>query len=259
MVRSIRHSLAAATTAVIAVVILVPALASAFTGNLVNCSPTAGIAVPVTVSPGLTCANTLSTVTLSATTAKASVFDNCVANPAVPWDIWAAAGYGSEISAAKAATISKVEFKITAVGFQPCKATGNATSGLASGGGTFKFLNTETSHNVVSKGKGSFFGTITIVDVTLASAVIRGIVTKDFGIGGAIEARVHLDLAHPGNAQILACNVGTACPPAVPAITSVKLKTAAPDFFRIDFPDNANCTGAHTPMYCCLGPALGTC
>jgi hypothetical protein len=248
--------------------LLAPALASAFTGNLVRCAPTAGVKVPASIKPGLTCTNALNKISVAATAKNGNQVDGCAYNAAAPWDAWAGAKLSKTTSAA-AATISKMDVSVKTVSFASCNFSGDATSYRASGAGKFQFYDSTGTVKVLGGG-GSFFADVA-GDVASISAIAHGLITKGFGAGAAIEIQIGLDLAGPSqcgmtscNGLVLACNTGAICPPdpfsgAQPPITTLDLVTAATSHVSIDLPDNANCTGPHMPILCCTGAGTGGC
>ena len=239
---------------------LAPSLASAFNGNLVRCTPTAGISSNVFLKPGLTCTDTLQKIQVSTTIKLGNPLDGCVANVAAPWNAWATGKVGSKISAADAALIAKADVVIKAATFGSCNFSGDPVSSSAAGAGKFAFY--DIGGNPVSGGKGSFFARVA-GDLPTISVLALGLVTKGFGAGAAIQIKSGIDLANPVNALILGCNTGAICPPNVfpptPPITTLALTTVLGSNLSIDIPDNANCTGPDAPIHCCTGVGTGTC
>jgi hypothetical protein len=257
-------SILAATTATW----LAPSLASAFHGNLVTCHPTAGVQSVAKISPGLTCNDALEKTSVAATGKNGNQVDNCAANGAAPWNAWAAGKIG-KITAAGASSISKMDVSLKTTAFGSCLLTGDAISYTASGAGKFQFY-TADGVTKIAGGGGSFFATIG-QGASLLNLLTRGLVTKGFGVGAAIEIQTSLDLAGPTqcgmtscNGLLLACNTGAICPPDVfgggqAPITAIDLITDASSHVTIQIPDNSDCTGAGTPLHCCTGAGTGTC
>lgn len=239
-----------------------PSLATAFTGNLVRCTPTAGTAIDVTLKPGLTCTDTLNKLQVSATAKGGNQIDGCVSNAAAPWATWNASKV-QKITAADAATISKLDLSMKGTTFGSCNFSGDSTSLAPSATGKFVFYN--SSGAAISGGSGAFFAKVS-GDVPSVSAIARGLVTKGFGIGASLEVKVGLDSGGPTFGLVAQCNLGAICPPDVftgmsaqSPISVLALKTAAGNYVSFDLPDNANCTGSGTPIHCCTGAGTGTC
>jgi len=244
--------------------------AHAFHGTLINCSPTAGIAIPAAFSPGLTCADAANKIKVAATARSGNQLDQCTANNLAPWDSWAANKYGSKISGAAAASISKVDVVIKGSSIGSCNLAGDYGSVIASGAGKLTFYDS-TGLNKVKGGKGAFYARIA-GDALSASAVARGIMTKGIAVGAQIEIVFGIDPsgttqcgAYGCNGLIFACNIGYLCPPdsfssgEAHPITTLDLRTDAYSKVIIYLPNNADCTGPGTPYFCCTDVGTGTC
>jgi len=235
---------------------LTPSSARAFHGSLVVCTPPAGIAIPVPVSPGLTCTDATSKIAVTLGAATGNAITNCVGNAGAPWDTWAAGGVGSKITGATAATISTLSLKFKAKTFGICNFSGDANSLGASGTGKFQFFTDAAQTIKVKGGGGSAFAS---VGAAGASAAIVGLVTKGFGVGQRFQAAAGIDLGDPNNGCIISCNDPFDVCPAAPGCVAINAKTDGTGQIRIDVPSNADCTGAGTPMGCCTGAGTGTC
>jgi hypothetical protein len=243
---------------------LAPSPASAFHGNLIHCTPTAGVGTVVTLKKGLTCTDATNKIQVKATGKTGNQFDGCVANAAAPWDAWAAGKFGSKISGAAAATITKADVTIKAVTFGSCNFSGDPDSATASGAGKIAFY--DSGGNKVKGGKGSMYVRVA-GDVPSQSAVAIGLMTKGIGVGAGVTTQVGINLAGstlcgatPCNGIILGCNTGAFCPPDVPApVEFLDLITDANSKLDISIQDNADCVNAGDPYPCCTGPGAGGC
>jgi hypothetical protein len=199
-----------ATAGLLAAVTAGPA--SAWSGDLVRCLPTAGQAVDVTFKKGLSCKDSLNklAITLKADPESPGLnqpLDNCVANSAAPWNAWVAGKWG-KMSAADAATISTASLKLKGSTFGSCNFSGSDTSAGANGAGSITFSNA-----IGEKVKGAslkFFGTVA-GDAATYSASAIGLVTKGLGLGADIDINVGLNIGAPENGVLLACNTGGVC------------------------------------------------
>jgi len=248
---------------------LTPSPARAFHGNLLTCTPTAGMSVKASISPGLTCTDTTNKIQVSASRKNGNQIDNCFANLAASWATWATVKIGSKIAPLDVARISKADVSLKATGFGSCNLSGDATSYTSAGSGKFT-LYAADGVTKIKGGQGSFFGRV-LGDLPTQSALTLGVVTKGFGAGAALQVQIAIDFAGPSlcgmtncNALLLSCNTGAICPPDIfgggqAPITTLDLITAASSNFRIDFPDNADCVGAGNPLRCCTGAGTGTC
>ena len=184
-----------------------------WTGELVQCTATAGTPIDVTFKKGLSCKDTLNKIgiKIDATVAPGQpngAVDGCVANPAAPWDAWVAGKLG-KTSAADAANIGRASVSIKGQTFGSCNFGGSPTSGGASGAGAVTFFDA-AGVNKIKGAKLKFFGTVS-GDVATFSAQAVGLVTKGLGVGGDISIGIGLDLAAPENGLVLACNTGGVC------------------------------------------------
>lgn len=226
-----------------------PAMAHAYHGVLVNCNPTDGVGIDVTVSPGLDCSDVVNKI------AVATAVDGCAADLTAPWDTWAAAGYPAKISAAAAATIGSASISLKAKTYGSCNFSGTANSYTASGAGKFVLLNAAGDTKI---GKGGFYATVG-GDLATQSAAAKGLVTKGSLTGAQVSIQIGIDLASPNNANVLGCNTGAACPPPIPPATILSLKTAPSSFVKIGVAQNSDCTGVTNPYACCTGAGTGNC
>lgn len=250
--------------AITGAVALAPSMASAFTGNLVSCIPTAGMPTVAEISPGLQCAAVKNKISIKNTT-----MDNCTANGAAPWNNWALLKYGSKISAGDATQIDSVSIDIKASAFGTCdlgNGNGNNPDETAAGGAG-KFAFHDAVGEKVKGGKGSFYGTFEL-DLASQSASVVGLVTKGFGASSAIKIVTGINLgglsdcgggAGSCNGNYLACALGLICPPDIQPSFLLDLITKPFSVFRIDIPDNANCVGTGNPFACCTGAGSGNC
>ena len=231
---------------------LAPAPASAWSGNLVVCSPSAGLKSDVTINKGFSCAESLNKLAV-----KNAVLDGCVANAGAPWADWAAGKFGSKISATDAGTISKISISLKAIAFGTCNFSGTlaGSDAGASGAGSFTLLASD-GVTKVKGGKGKFLSGVTGAST---SAGLQGIVTKGFGTNAEIYITIGIDPV--GNDDIFACNTGFRCPPDIAApVTVLHLNTqASGNQVRIGFPLLAECDGPGTPYQCCEGVGTGHC
>lgn len=250
-----KSSFLTASIAALGVFALAPSSARAFHGNLVACTPTAGIGIVVPVSPGLSCTDASSKIGLTVGAKTGNALDGCVPNNSAPWDVWAAAGVGSKISAANAATIKTLSLKFKAKTFGICNFGGDANSLGASGSGKFQFFADAAQAVKVKGGGGAAYAS---VGAAGTSAAIVGLVTKGFGIGQRFQATAAIDVGAPNNGCIVSCNDPIDVCPAAPC-TEIDVKTDGSGQIRIDAPSNDDCTGAGAPMTCCTGAGSGTC
>jgi hypothetical protein len=289
---------------------LAPSIASAFTGNLVTCSPTAGTPTVVKLKPGLSCATEKNKIQI-----KKSLMDGCSATTAAGtstafckkagkpspcctgegtgvgcnvWDVWQGNKLNSKITAADAALIDSVSIDLKAQSFGSCNFSGSPDSFSASGAGKFTFF--DAAGDKVKKGKAKFYGTVG-GDLTTQSASTTGLITKGFAAGAKVKILIGIDLAGASdcdltkkckaagdpwgcctdkktgscggvgscNGNILACNLGLACPPTFQPSFFLDLITTPSSVFRIDIEDNADCVGNNDPFPCCTGAGAGNC
>lgn len=200
-----------ATAGLLAAVGAAPAFG--WSGELIQCTATPGTPIDVSFKGGLTCKDKLNKVGIKTKAANGvgnanGPIDGCVANPAAPWDFWAAGKLG-KTTAADAATIAIGEVSIKGQTFGSCNFSGSDVSGGASGAGAVTFFASDGATKVKGA-KLKFFGTIS-GDVATFSALTEGLVTKGLGIGGDITISIGLDLAAPENGLILSCNTGGVC------------------------------------------------
>lgn len=204
------------------------------------------------------------------------------------WDVWQGNKLNSKIGSSDALSIDSVSIDLKAQAFGTCNFSGDPDSFSASGAGKFTFF--DSFGDKVKKGKGKFFGTIG-GDLATQSASTTGLITKGFAAGAKIRILIGLDLAGssdcdltkkcdgPGdpwgcctgkkegtcggagscNGNVLACNVGSACPPAIPPSFLLDLVTSPTSEFRIDIEDNADCVANDDPFSCCTGAGTGNC
>ena len=255
MSKNTARNFLAASIVALAMFALAPSSALAFHGNLVVCTPSAGIAIPVPLSPGLTCTDATSKITLVASAATGNALNNCVGNGAAPWDTWAAGGVGSKIPAASVPTISTLSLKVKAKTFGICNFSGDANSLGANGAGKFQFFSDAAQTLKVKGAGGSVFGRIGAAG---AAAAITGLVTKGFGVGQRFQAVSAIDLGDPNNGCVISCNDPFDVCPTSPC-TTINVKADGSGKIRIDVPSNDDCTGAGAPMTCCTGAGTGTC
>jgi hypothetical protein len=229
--------------------------ANAFHGNLVTCTASAGIAIPVSLKPGLTCTPTLNKVAIKIGPATGNALNNCAANPLAPWNAWAA-NKVMKITAGDAASVSHLGLNIKATAFSICDlASGGATTYQPSGAAKFQLYSDAIGTKVAGGGGAAYAA----VGAAGAAAALRGIVTKGFGVGAAIQTVVGIDLGDPLNGPIAACVLATCPAYAGTPATTLNLKTDGVSQVRIDVPSNDDCTGAGTPILCCTGVGTGTC
>lgn len=276
---------------------LVPTVASAFSGNLIECVPTAGQKVVVSLSPGLQCDTITNKIKI-----KGAVSDNCVigagtlaapdslafcvaALDPVPcctgvgtgptctlWDAWAGGKLGSKILGTDVTTVDFVSVDLKSTVFGSCNFGGNPDSIGAGGAGKFALYNSQLEK--VAGGKGQFFGTVG-GDIATQSAATAGLVTKGFGAGANLKISIGIDFGGASdcnddetendgscNGNILACNVDYAstCPvPGIPPSFALDLISDANSVFRIDIQDDADCVANNDPFPCCTGAGAGNC
>jgi hypothetical protein len=230
---------------------LAPTMARAFTGILVQCDPTDGVAIPVTLSPGLDCNDSVNKIAVAAS------MDGCSANASAPWGAWSTAKYPTKITqaAATALTAGSIALKVKAKTYGSCNFSGSTTSARGSGAAKYTILD---NTGAVKVGKGAAFGTVG-GDLASQSAKLDGLITKGDITGAELSILIGIDISSPNNANILACNLGAVCPPPIPPATTLDGKTTPTTHLWIGFPDNASCTGLNLPWVCCTGAAAGNC
>jgi hypothetical protein len=235
---------------------LAPSMASAYHGILAECLPTAGTAAIVELGPGLQCAEVVNKLKLSVGPKTGNAFDNCGEDASAPWDFWAAAKYGSKITAAAAALIDTAELSVKGGAMGSCNLSGSTNGAGAYMTGKFVFY--DTIGEKVKGGAGKLIARVG-ADLPSQSAALNGIVNKGFGVGSVVRALAGLDIGSPINSNLLACNLGLACPPDVTPIEQIALLTNSSSTLRVGFPDNADCTAADQPWDCCTGAGTGDC
>jgi len=243
----------------LAALALAPSSARAFHGNLVRCTPSAGIAIPAPISPGLSCTDSVSKLSVSVGIKSGNVINNCVATggtspSAAQWDQWATDGI-NKVGSAGAASISTASLKFKAKVYGICNFSGDANSLGASGSGKFQFFSDLAQTLKVKNAGGSMVGNVAAAGT---SSALVGLITKGFGLGGRFQTLIGIDLGDPNNGCIISCNDPFDVCPASPC-TTVNTKTDGTGQLRIDAASNADCTGALTPMTCCTGAGTGTC
>jgi len=226
---------------------LAPA-AQAFTGMLVSCNPTDGVAIPIALSPGLDCNDTVNKISVAAS------MDGCVGNGAAPWSTWSAAKFPGKMSAAGAAALTAVDIKLKAKTFGSCNFSGSPTSAGASGSGKYTFRDGAGN----KYGKGAVFGTVG-GDLATQSAKLVGLVTKGDSTGAHMTILIGLDLSNPGNANVLGCNLGAVCPPPIPPSTTLFGITSSSSMLWMGYPQDSDCTAVSLPWDCCTGAGTGNC
>ncbi len=233
-----------------ALFVLAPSRASAFNGNLVVCNPSPGHKTAVAIKKGFTCEETLNTLTI-----KGALMDNCTANASAPWGIWATGKFGSKIAAADAATATGLTISLKAIAFGTCNFSGSPDDTGASGAGSFALLN--TAGKKVKNGGGAFVAHVVGAGT---NAGMSGIVTKGFGLNAEIYVTIGIDTGDPVNSELLACNLGGACPPelAAPA-TVLDIVTVTGNVAVIGYPLTSECTDVMAPYTCCTGAGTGNC
>lgn len=268
-------------------VALAPTVASAFTGNLVSCSPTAGVTTIVALKPGLQCAALKNKIQI-----KSSVMDGCSATAAAApstdfcakagkpaacctgegtgvgctiWDVWNAGKLNSKITGPNAATIDSVSIALKGQAFGTCNFSTQPESFSASAAGKLAFLT--ATGDKVKGGKAQFFGTIG-GDLGTQSASTQGLVTKGFAAGAKIGVLIGIDLggasdcgdgAGSCNGNILACNLGAVCPPDINPSFILDLITTASSGLSIHIESNDDCVANADPYPCCTGAGAGNC
>jgi hypothetical protein len=208
--------------------------------------------VTATLNPGLSCDNANNKISVKTT------LDNCSATAPGPfWDDWAAGKIGGKITSANAATVANAAISVKAVTFGSCNFAGVGNSYTAAGAGKLTLLAADGVTKV--KGGGGQFFAIVGGDLSTQSASLSGVMTKGFGAGAKIQTLIGLDLANPANANVLACNLGSVCPPPITPSTSLALITDANSVTRVDIQNNADCTANNAPFPCCTGAGTGNC
>lgn len=230
--------------------------ARAYNGNLVACIPTSSNP-SLRIRSGIDCVDTRSTFQLTARMSTGNAFDGCVPELAAPWSPWSQVNFGSGITAADVATIASVEFVLKGTRYDDCN-LGTTTSVIGYGVvGSFKFFKADGS--VVPRGRGRFNGVV-YGALDTQTVTVRGMASRGFGVGAAVDIRMTLDVGHPGNADLLACSLGALCPPPLSSlIGQIHVTADGTSRFRLDYPDNSLCLGAGEPTFCCTGPGTGTC
>lgn len=191
------------------------ASASAWSGDLIKCAPTAGTAIDVVFKKGLTCVDTKNKIQIKAKVKDGLGIDGCVANPAAPWDFWAskdAKWFKTDLAGASQITTAEISLKGQTFG--SCNFAGSDTSAGASGGGAITFYGDPPAPGEkapkIKGAKLKFFGTVSGNTATF-SADASGLITKGLGIGMDILVRVGLDAFAPENGLTIQCNVGAIC------------------------------------------------
>lgn len=237
---------------------IAPALAGA--DIYVECDPTDGVSSVVSVRKGLDCTEKLNKLKIQVRDKDNNSIDGCDAvSGGAPWDVWSAAKWGSKITQANAALIDHVELKARGAAFGSCNLSGSANSAGANMAGNLGFK-TATGDRIKG-GKSNFIARVG-ADLPSQSAVLNGIVSKGLGAGGVIRVLVGLDVGAPQNSNLLACNLGLACPPDLPedgAVEEIALITNSASVLRIGSPENAECTAVNDPWDCCSGAGAGSC
>ena len=214
--------------------------AFAWSGDMVKCTASPGIAYDVVFKKGLSCKDTKNKISIKSKVKNGQGFDGCVANPAAPWAEWLA-GKFEKLDPASLPDFHQAEINLKGLTFGSCNFSGSDTSAGASASGSVTFFDNGTiKPGKISKIKGAklkFFGTVA-GDLATYSADASGLITKGLGVGGDISILIGLDLAAPENGLIVACNTGGACTdpndPNDPAnqnpVEVLKVVTAGPPF-----------------------------
>lgn len=200
-------SLQALTVA--ATIVLATSNASAFTGNLVTCTTTFGTASTLTFAPGLTCSDDKQKWTLQATVKGGNEVDGCAANPAAPWDAWAAGGI-AKTDATAASTIARADVSLKGTLYGSCNLGGTSEAYRPYAAGKLSLWD-NSGLAKVRGGKASFSGFLESEIGTSNALVFTGLVTKGFGVGGVLTFKTSLNVSDPSNNNFTTCNAGSIC------------------------------------------------
>jgi len=231
-------------------VAMLAAQASAFTGDLIKCSPNAGDSYYISFKKGLTCTESLNKVGFKNKVKDGNGFDNCVANANAPWDEWAAGKY-SKVTDANAALIAQADLSLKGVSFGTCNLGGSTNSAGASGAGKLQFY--DALGNKVKGAALSFYGTVAgdASDPMNVQGNVIGLVTKGVAPGADVVINVAINLGDPENGLLTGCNIGAICPPDVfsipkgdpghqSPITNLKVVTSASSYILVSRGDSSD-------------------
>lgn len=232
-------------------VAVLPSMASAFSGKLVECLPAINTPTDVLVSPGLGCDTVLNKFAIDA------MVDGCTANAAAPWDTWAANKVGGKMPASEVANVAKAQLKVKGTVYGSCNFAGSTDSATGALAGKLALFRSDGATKIAG-GKGAFFANVG-GDLATQSARLQGLMTKGFGAGAQISVLIGIDLANPNNSNVLACNLGAVCPPPITPSTILSLVTTASSSVVIGYPQDSDCTAGGAPYPCCTGAGTGNC
>lgn len=171
--------------------VLAGAQASAWSGELVKCDATPGLAVSVSFKKGMTCSNTTNKVAIKLADKDSNAVDGCTASATAPWDVWVSKKVG-KLTADAAASIARADVSIKGKTHGTCNFDGNPESSAAFVGGKVQFR--DVNGEKVKGAAASFFGGIAgETGPTGPTGGASGLITKGMGVGGRIALTAAID------------------------------------------------------------------